>query len=36
MRLYFARTHGFSYTDYALTETRPDGLVCLAWCGIAL
>lgn len=32
----FARTHGFSYTDYALAETGPDGLTCRAWCGIPL
>ncbi len=32
----FARSHGFSYTDYALAESRPDGLWCRVWCGVAL
>ncbi|MFL7793584.1 MAG: histidine phosphatase family protein [Anaerolineae bacterium] len=30
----FARRHGFSYTAYAVAETRPDGLHCLSWCGV--
>lgn len=32
----FARQHNFSYTAYAMAETRPDGLYCLAWCGESL
>ncbi len=32
----FARTHGFSYTAYAVAETRSGGLYCMSWCGVPL
>jgi len=32
----FARQHGFSYTDYAVAETRINSLWCLSWCGRVL
>jgi broad specificity phosphatase PhoE len=32
----FARQHGFSYTSYAVAETRSDGLCCSSWCGVSL
>jgi probable phosphoglycerate mutase len=32
----FARHQGFSYTGYAVAETRPDGLYCLSWCGVSV
>jgi len=28
--------YGFANTGYALGETRPEGLICLEWCGIPL
>jgi broad specificity phosphatase PhoE len=32
----FAFSHGFPNTAYALVETRPDGLYCVEWCGMAV
>ena len=32
----FAYTHHLGDTDAVITEARPEGLVCLAWCDIAL
>ena len=31
----FAQEHGFPYTAYAAAETRPGGLYCNSWCGVA-
>ena len=32
----FVFRYGFSNTGFALGETRPEGLVCLEWCGVQL
>jgi len=32
----FATTHHLGNTDAIIIEARPEGLVCLAWCDIAL
>lgn len=32
----FARKHGFSYTAYVVSETQPDGIYCISWCGVSI
>jgi broad specificity phosphatase PhoE len=34
--LSFAREHGFPYANYVVAETRPEGLCCISWCGVAV